>query len=233
MLNTLMQVRALSVAVLATSVALGLQPPSDVFRFRRKDDKNRLPSPFVFLVPMGMAPLELARRKRNERLLRVVEKDDLPVDLDHGTDFSGRWRLIRSDNFDAYLQALNVSATHRHFATRATVEQTIRRRPEGATTVFEVCVLNRLGEKCEVFVVGAGPIESTDPRGDPIIKHVSWEDPTKRVLVTCVDSVAGRLIDKRTLVHKDEMVMELISPDSRVRAFRVFSRIQEEDKTGA
>lgn len=89
-----------------------------------------------------------------------------------------------------------------------------------------MCVVNRLGVKCETFMVGEEPaiIASSDARGEPVIKRIAWEDGTKRVLVTQVDSVVGRMVDKRRLDSDNEMVMELISP-SNVKAYRHFSRV--------
>ncbi|KAJ8607077.1 hypothetical protein CTAYLR_009905, partial [Chrysophaeum taylorii] len=163
------------------------------------------------------------REKRDERGAAGFEL---------GQDFSGRWKLAKSVNFDEYLESLNVSSTHRKFATRATVEHRIRRWPDGDNTKYEVCVVNRLGKKCELFTVGARPIESSDARGDPITKRTEWEGPDKKVLVTSVNSTAGALVDRRILTSEDEMVMELISP-TRVRAFRIFSRVQEEKEPAA
>jgi len=226
--SSLAPLRAAYVAAFATTVAFGLAPPPNWGGARSDDPGSESPkpslSPYYFLVPVALAPVAVKTRPWQTKKTRDDERSF--HDEAMGTDFSGRWKLDRSENFDAYLESMNVSATHRRFATRATVEHKITRQALGKNrAAFEVCVVNRLGEKCEAFVVGADPIQSSDARGDPITKHVTWEDHTKRVLVTSVTSGAGEnLVDKRKLISRDEMIMELISP-SRVRAYRFFSRV--------
>ena len=66
-------------------------------------------------------------------------------------DFAGRWRLARSENFDAYLKSLNVSAAHRRFATAATVDHEIE---HVGTNKIRICVINRLGKACDVVEPG-------------------------------------------------------------------------------
>ena len=222
----LVNMRSLSVAALATTVALGLSPPSWPGRPRRDDGDDKKLSPWYLFVPVAVTPAVINRKWIDDLLKKGDQEEGEPLHDAYGTDFSGRWKLERSENFDQYLESMNVSATHRHFALRATVEHRIaRRRAANNKAAFEICVFNRLGEKCESFVVDDDPITSSDARGEPIVKHVKWEDPSKRVLVTTVDSESvGRLMDKRLLTNRNEMVMELISP-SRVRAYRFFSRV--------
>uniref|UniRef100_A0A6S8B946 Cytosolic fatty-acid binding proteins domain-containing protein n=1 Tax=Aureoumbra lagunensis TaxID=44058 RepID=A0A6S8B946_9STRA len=214
---------------LAACAVVGLKPPSGGGLGNRwsrgKDDPDRFPiTPFVVLLPATLAGIPFAILKRQQQQRSQVS-NSLPVDM-YGTDFSGHWRLERSENFDEYLTSMNVSATHRSFATRATVEQRITRNTDGDLAAFEICVLNRLGVKCESFTVGKKPLESSDARGDPIVKHIDWEDKAKRILRTRVDSSVGTLVDKRFLETPDKMVMELISPTD-VRAYRHFTRINK------
>lgn len=214
------QTKHVGLALMVAAVA-ALQPPSAFSGRGEGDEARRRLHPAAIAVPLfagGSTSVYLARRS----VRHPVDAGDETL----GADFSGRWRLDRSENFDAYLRSMNVTATQRGFATRASVEHRIRRWSEGSGTRYEMCVVNRLGSKCESFVVGNEPtvIESSDARGEPITKHIDWEDQTKQVLVTRVDSVVGRLVDKRRLTSRDEMVMELVSP-TQVRAYRIFSRV--------
>lgn len=217
--------------LLATlAAANAMRPPS--FNFYRRGDDDHSWGRRKLLVPVGVlaVPCFAGSRQILERAQRrVLSGSGIPIDA-YGVDFSGHWRLDRSENFDEYLKSLNVSATHRGFAVRASIEHLIRRRPEKDQATYEMCVVNRLGQKCEVFRVGNEPtvIASSDARGDPVTKKIDWEDSGKRVLVTQVDSVAGRLVDKRKLNNPDEMVMELISP-TNVVAYRIFRRVPDEE----
>lgn len=205
--------RAAIAAAMAT--AMRLPPRFGDCRFDEENEPSRFMGVAATLAGL-VTPIELARRAAR-RVAPAVTVDGL------GEDFSGNWRLAESVNFDEYLKSLNVSSTQRSFAVRASVEHKIRRRPDGDAARYEVCVVTRLGTKCETFTVGAEPILSSDARGDPIVKSIQWETDDKDVLVTSVESTSGRLVDKRRLSGPDEMVMELISP-SQVCAYRVFRR---------
>ena len=134
-------------------------------------------------------------------------------------DFTGKWKLDRSENFDAYLKSLNVSATHRRIAAGASVTHDIdhaeRDRPK-------ICVINRLGKKCETVKVGE-TISSTDTYGNPNTKTTSWAKDGVTMLTT-IDSTVGRVMDVRKLEDRDTMVMVLTSP-SGVTGKRVFRRV--------
>ena len=135
-------------------------------------------------------------------------------------DFTGRWRLDRSVNFDAYLKSLNVSATHRRFACRAGVDHDIDHADRDA---MKLCVINRLGKKCETIKVGE-TIASTDTYGNPNTKTTSW-DKDGVTMRTTIDSTVGRVLDSRKLEDADTMVMALTSP-SKVTAYRYFRRVE-------
>ncbi|KAJ1461715.1 hypothetical protein M885DRAFT_506793 [Pelagophyceae sp. CCMP2097] len=165
-------------------------------------------------VALGSAPpLLLARRRRTRPAAKRVSA---------GFDFNGEWKLERSENFDAYLASIGVSASHRGFATKAPVRHRI---VQTGTDSFEVCVITRLGTKREAFVVGAAAFTSTDARGDAITKRAIWEKSDRACIVTTVVSSAGTLVDKRRITGAQSMVMELTSPAGKT-AYRHFARVQ-------
>ena len=66
--------------------------------------------------------------------------------------FAGTWKLARSENMDAYLKALNVSAAHRRLAAGASVTHEIE---QTGRDCVDVCVVTRLGKSRERQKVGA------------------------------------------------------------------------------
>jgi len=134
-------------------------------------------------------------------------------------DFSGRWRLAKSENFDAYLKSLNVSAAHRRFAAAATVDHEIE---HVGPNKIQICVINRLGRKCDVVEPGGPAAASTDTYGNPNTKSAAWA-PDGRTLVTTIESTVGAIVDERSLDGRDAMRVKLTSP-SGVVAVRHFAR---------
>ena len=66
--------------------------------------------------------------------------------------FAGTWKLARSENMDAYLKSLNVSAAHRRLAAGASVTHEIE---QTGRDCVDVCVVTRLGKSREQQKVGA------------------------------------------------------------------------------
>ena len=132
-------------------------------------------------------------------------------------DFSGEWELEKSENFDKYLESMGVSPLHRKYALGAKVSHKIT-QPSGGREVT-VCVVNKLGTKCETLVTNGKAVASTDAQKAPITKRTKWEAGGKR-LVTRVETPDGARADARTIA-KAKMVMEITSP-SGVVARRIF-----------
>ena len=67
------------------------------------------------------------------------------------------------------MKSINVSATHRRFATSAVVDHEIDHAVRDKPVI---CVINRLGKKCETTTIGE-TIASTDTYGNPNTKKTS------------------------------------------------------------
>ena len=174
-------------------------------------DRYALPAAAVVGYGLGLGTGAVARKRTGSPIA-----DAAAAGAPSGArDFSGRWRLEKSDNFDAYLKSLNVSAAHRRFATAATVDHEIEHDGKD----LKICVINRLGKKCEVVTPGGPPLASTDTYGNPNTKTATWA-PDGRTLKTEIASTVGRVIDERSR-DDDAMVVKLTSP-SGVVAYRRF-----------
>ena len=131
--------------------------------------------------------------------------------------FAGTWKLARSENMDAYLKSLNVSAAHRRLAAGASVTHEIE---QTGRDCVDVCVVTRLGKSREQQKVGATRT-GKDQYKRPITKRTTWESGNK--LKTTTESEVGTVTDVRERVG-DGMVITLTSPDNVV-ARRYFERV--------
>ena len=102
--------------------------------------------------------------------------------------FAGTWKLARSENMDAYLKSLNVSAAHRRVASPAGASVTHEIEQTGRDCV-DVCVVTRLGKSREQQKVGATR-RGKDQYKRPITKRTTWESGNK--LKTTTESKSGR-----------------------------------------
>ena len=119
--------------------------------------------------------------------------------------FAGTWKLARSENMDAYLKSLNVSAAHRRLAAGASVTHEIE---QTGRDCVDVCVVTRLGKSREQQKVGATRT-GKDQYKRPITKRTTWESGNK--LKTTTESEVGTVTDVRERVG-DGMVITLTSP---------------------
>lgn len=143
------------------------------------------------------------------------------------SSFAGEWDLVGSDNFDAYLASMNVSAVHRRYACLAAVTHYISEHADsGGRTVLGIRVQNKLGSQTEHAVVGGPAVTTVDARGASLTKCYRWEPcPSGRACVAEVNhSVQGRMVERRVLsADGGTMTMELRSP-AGVTALRKFQR---------
>ena len=119
--------------------------------------------------------------------------------------FAGTWKLARSENMDAYLKSLNVSAAHRRLAAGASVTHEIE---QTGRDCVDVCVVTRLGKSREQQKVGATRT-GKDQYKRPITKRTTWESGNK--LKTTTESEVGTVTDVRERIG-DGMVITLTSP---------------------
>ena len=131
--------------------------------------------------------------------------------------FAGTWKLARSENMDAYLKSLNVSAAHRRLAAGASVTHEIE---QTGRDCVDVCVVTRLGRSREQQKVGATRT-GKDQYKRPITKRTTWESGNK--LKTTTESEVGTVTDVRERIG-DGMVITLTSP-ANVVARRYFERV--------
>lgn len=158
---------------------------------------------------VGASAPTLARRYRR----RKAPAADKTAADPHS--FAGTWKLARSENMDAYLKSLNVSATHRRLAAGASVVHEIE---QDSRDCVDVCVVTRLGKSREQQQVGAAR-PGKDQYGRPITKRTTWEG---RKLKTTTESEVGTVTDVRERAGEG-MVITLTSPDGVV-ARRFFER---------
>ncbi|KAG8467775.1 hypothetical protein KFE25_006827 [Diacronema lutheri] len=148
--------------------------------------------------------------------------------------FSGEWVLSGSENFDAYLTSMGVSALHRRYACAASVSQTIETGVEEGSPVLTVCVRNQLGTRCERCAMDGRPVRSVDVRGAAIVKVFSLTKPNRgECAPVCVTELRhsrnGVMYERRYLRADGAMVMELTSP-SGIVARRIFTRAEPRDE---
>lgn len=158
---------------------------------------------------VGASAPTLARRYRRRKAPPAAEGSSDPH------SFAGTWKLARSENMDAYLKSLNVSATHRRLAAGASVVHEIE---QDSRDCVDVCVVTRLGKSREQQTVGAAR-PGKDQYGRPITKRTTWEG---RKLKTTTESEVGSVTDVRERMG-DGMVITLTSP-AGVVARRFFER---------
>lgn len=159
---------------------------------------------------VGASAPALARRYRRRKAAPAADKTAADPH-----SFAGTWKLARSENMDAYLKSLNVSATHRRLAAGASVVHEIE---QDSWDCVDVCVVTRLGKSREQQTVGAAR-PGKDQYGRPITKRTTWEG---RKLKTTTESEVGTVTDVRERMGEG-MVITLTSP-AGVVARRFFER---------
>ncbi|KAJ1627160.1 hypothetical protein T492DRAFT_1027118 [Pavlovales sp. CCMP2436] len=178
--------------------------------------------------------VELARSEAGNAPGIIVERNagvSERVVVSSPAAFSGRWVLSASENFDAYLQSVGVSALHRRYACSASVSQNIETATRDGAPALAVCVINQLGTRCEISPIDGKPVRSQDVRGDDIVKVTSLGKPALgQCGPVCVTEVRhsrnGVMYERRYLTAEGAMVMELTSP-SGVVARRIFKKAPE------
>ena len=130
-------------------------------------------------------------------------------------DFSGKWKLTESHNFDEYMKVLGVGYLKRKLAHRIYPAQDWERLPDGT---WQMTTHTPLGDKVETFPIGDTIEDVVD--GNHLSKTSSWRDG---VLVTTVTSPSypseGEM---RRYIDGDRLILQMLV--GGVCCTRVFER---------
>ncbi|CAH1781470.1 unnamed protein product [Owenia fusiformis] len=132
-------------------------------------------------------------------------------------DLSGKWKVGKSENLDAFLTALGVNVAMRKIATNASITQEITQDGNDMTVVMKL----PLKTKTTKFTVGSGEFEDETPDGRKIMANAYWEGSSLVVDAKPKDAKEKGLKVVRT-IEGDEMHQAMTCDG--VTAIRHFSR---------
>ncbi|XP_078664924.1 fatty acid-binding protein-like isoform X2 [Branchiostoma floridae x Branchiostoma belcheri] len=129
------------------------------------------------------------------------------------TDFNGKWKLVDSDNFDAYLQAVGVNFMIRQLAKAATPRQEVQQNGDNF-----VITSSGLQTKVTTFTIGE-EFEDDSPIGK-VKCTMTWKDGK---LHTAVEGPRGPMWSERELKEDGRLYLTMSAPNGTT-CTRIFAR---------
>ncbi|CAH1248660.1 sodium/calcium exchanger regulatory protein 1-like isoform X3 [Branchiostoma lanceolatum] len=128
-------------------------------------------------------------------------------------DFNGKWKLVDSENFDAYLQAVGVNFMIRQMAKAVTPRQEIQQNGDNfviKSSGFQTKVTN--------FTIGE-EFEDDSPIGK-VKCTITWKDGK---LHTAIEGPRGPMWSERELREDGRVYLTMAAPNG-TKATRIFAR---------